>query len=252
MEHNSDQSNLIENLPQILLPFGPNGSGKGTQTNILAERLNYNIVGLGESCREYTNKNHNSQIPEAFERAKKMNATMLSGGLVTINDLSFVVEYRINSEIETKSNVIIDGLGRSVEEANVFGKMLKGFATESCIVRIDLPLELAIERSSKRCFVKINNKEKMFACHEDALAEISKLGLGRSDIYRREDDNEQIVIERYNRTQSTIEEATKIYQELTRAKIVEVDGSLLVESVTQNIITGLRNLYGQNSANLNT
>ncbi len=96
--------------------FGPPGSGKGTQADLIVKRTNLTHISTGDVFRK--------NISEKTELGQLANDYMQKGQLVpdklTINLLASEVDFYLNSE-----GFIFDGFPRTLPQAEAFSELLK-------------------------------------------------------------------------------------------------------------------------------
>ncbi|MDI3504479.1 MAG: adenylate kinase [Candidatus Cloacimonadota bacterium] len=115
--------------------LGIQGSGKGTQAELLAAHIRYQHINIGDLLRE--------QISRKTELGKKVNSTILRGDLVP-DDLVF--ELIRTSLDQDCPGVIFDGFPRNLAQAEYLSKHYR-------LVRVyylDLKEEDAIKRIQGR------------------------------------------------------------------------------------------------------
>jgi len=96
--------------------FGPQGSGKGTQGQLLAERFDVPLIGSGELCR--------AEIAEGSALGKLVGEYVAHGMLAPDELVNAVVQKRL-SEVATDRGFILDGYPRNVEQAETLDRFLK-------------------------------------------------------------------------------------------------------------------------------
>ncbi len=96
--------------------FGPQGSGKGTQGQLLAERFDVPLIGSGELCRE--------EIAEGSALGKLVGEYVARGMLAPDELVNAIIQKRLG-EIDTEKGFILDGYPRNVEQAETLDRFLK-------------------------------------------------------------------------------------------------------------------------------
>ena len=89
--------------------FGPPGSGKGTQANLLSKELNISHLSTGDILRE--------KLKETDDLSKKLQTIMSSGNLVSDEILNQIVSEKLVGK-ETNNGFILDGYPRTLSQAN--------------------------------------------------------------------------------------------------------------------------------------
>lgn len=134
---------------QSYLFFGPPGSGKGTQKDLLESVLKKTnkptaVIETGQLLRDYVEKK-DTMIKEYLSKI------MESGGLVPS---AFPISTWVNklmSEEEEFEHIIVDGAGRKLAEAKIILELLQFFQNPGIhIVFLDVPDEEVMERLLKR------------------------------------------------------------------------------------------------------
>lgn len=120
----------------MILFFGPPGSGKSVQGQLLVERNGWQWLSTGELFRE-------SQDPEVLAR-------LASGELIDDGLTNKVLDQALG-KIDSKVKVVLDGYPRNVGQVEHLFTSLPNHGREiSCVVLFDVPREELIARLSGR------------------------------------------------------------------------------------------------------
>jgi adenylate kinase len=95
-----------------LILFGAPGSGKGTQAQVLSEKLRLEKISLGDIFRE--------EVKNGSSLGKEVRQYMEKGLLVPDDLVSRVIEAHINHK-----DFVLDGYPRNVSQANTLEEILK-------------------------------------------------------------------------------------------------------------------------------
>ena len=177
--------------------FGPPGAGKGTQAKILSEYLNISHLSTGDILRKKLLENDNLAI--------ELKKIMAAGNLVSDDILNSIVSSRLTKE--TSKGFILDGYPRTLHQSEFLSKFLS--ETSSSINYI--------------FDIQIN-----FETLKDRI-------LKRSSEESREDDNIDVIETRYNEYINSTQKVSNFYKDKYNTKFYEIDGSLEIEEITQNI-----------------
>ncbi|GAC1412202.1 MAG: adenylate kinase [Candidatus Doudnabacteria bacterium] len=130
------------NIPRTIIFIGPQGSGKGTQAKLLAQKSKGIYVGTGSLFRKIAKEN--------TEFGRYIKDLINQGLLASDHDVERVLDENI-SEMNKEQSIIFDGVPRRLSQAeflinymHVAGK--KDIAT----FYINLPQEEAVRRMSLR------------------------------------------------------------------------------------------------------
>lgn len=113
------------------------GSGKGTQAKILAEKYQLKIFEMGGALR--------AMIASGSELGNKIKATVESGNLVSDEIVMEVVEAFL-SENEANINILFDGIPRTMHQAGALLDLLKKHNRDAFGLYIEVSEEEAVKR----------------------------------------------------------------------------------------------------------
>ena len=158
--------------------FGPQGSGKGTQADILAEKLNIPHITMGELLR--------SEVKQDSELGKEIAGKINQGNLVPDEVSLGLLKNRLNKS-DCGEGFIIDGYPRNLNQAKLLQE----------ITQLDKALEIWI--SDKESISRISGRR---SCPTDGSVyhlkfnppkEAGKCDKCKSDLIIREDDKEELI-----------------------------------------------------------
>jgi adenylate kinase len=110
---------------EVLIFMGPPGSGKGTQTDMLAERLKIPAVSAGEILRMETKDKSNLGVA--------IREKMDSGRLVPDEIIREVMEKRLKKS-DTKNGFILDGFPRHKKQIKILEEILASLSGEKKVL----------------------------------------------------------------------------------------------------------------------
>ena len=192
---------IIPPCPVVFVLGGP-GAGKGTQCQLLSERLGWTHLSAGDLLRAERNKTSSSEL------GAKIQACMAAGQLVPSHLTCQLLEQAMQEEYDTNkaTKFIIDGFPRSIENHKAW---------------IDSP---TASRHNVLFVLEL-------VCPEEVL--VGRL-LERGKQSGRMDDTPQIITKRF---QTHVKETAPIlqtYQALNKVKTVLSDQP--VEQVYKNVV----------------
>lgn len=178
-----------------IILLGPPGSGKGTQSTQLSEKLNIPVLSTGDALR--------GEVQNSSDIGLKAKSYMDSGSLVPDEVVLEIVKIRISKE-DCNSGFILDGFPRNKSQAQALDLILKELNKKIDLVfNFEIEDEEVVKRISGRYFCEncneIYNKffkkpEKEGVCNK----------CGAVKFKQRSDDNEE-----------TIRNRLRIYHEQT-------------------------------------
>lgn len=132
---------MTPTLP-IIIVVGPQGSGKGTQVDMLSKTYGIPSVGAGDLLRQ--------AAAEPTEVGQKVKALIDNGHLVTIDLWQAVVGAALD-KAELSKGYILEGVVRTLEQVKVFESLLMSrHLAEPWVLSIELVDDIAVERLLKR------------------------------------------------------------------------------------------------------
>jgi adenylate kinase len=205
-----------------LVLVGPPGAGKGTQAEIIAERLGVPKISTGDIFRA----NVSGGTPLGLKAKEYMDA----GNLVPDEVTNEMVADRLAQD-DAKGGFLLDGYPRNTEQAKVLDRVL-----EAAGGTLDLALELVasddevVRRLSGRRVSKSTGK--VYHLEFDPPADPDS-----DDLYQRSDDQPE-----------TIKNRLKVYAEQTaplvgyyeeQGKLVRIDAIGEVAEVTERALNAI-------------
>ena len=177
--------------------FGPPGAGKGTQAKIISEYLNVSHLSTGDILRKKLLENDNLAI--------ELKKIMASGNLVSDDILNSIVSLRLSKE--ATKGFILDGYPRTLSQSEFLNNFL---SEKSSSINYIFNIQINFETLKNRI-------------------------LKRSSEESREDDNIDVIETRYNEYLNSTQKVSNFYKDKYTNNFYEIDGSLEIEEITENI-----------------
>jgi len=179
--------------------LGPPGAGKGTQGQMLAEKLGVPQIATGDILR--------AAVKEGSELGQKAKSYMDAGDLVPDEVMVGIIRDRLQDE-DAQAGYILDGFPRTVAQAEALDEMLSNIGQKlDHVLHIDVDDEALVERLSGRLIcrdcgasyhTRFNPPQKDQVCDQCG-----------GELFQREDDQEETVRSRLavfaERTQPLVE-----------------------------------------------
>jgi adenylate kinase len=122
--------------------LGPPGSGKGTQSEVLRERLGIPQISTGDMLR--------AARKAGTKLGREAEGFMNAGKLVPDEVVIGLVEERVQQP-DAQKGFILDGFPRTAAQADALDTLLKSLGRPlDRVVQIDVPRDLLVERSVLR------------------------------------------------------------------------------------------------------
>ena len=136
-----DASGMPSSGPRLVM-LGPPGSGKGTQAEVLAERLGVPAISTGEMLRR--------AVTSGSELGRRVESIMKSGVLVDDATMADVVRERLGRE-DAGTGYLLDGYPRTLVQAGTLGRILdENDSSLNGVVMIDVPEDELVRRALLR------------------------------------------------------------------------------------------------------
>lgn len=122
--------------------FGPPGAGKGTQSEFLIRKYKLFYISTGDLLRK--------EIADKTTLGLEAQSTISAGGLVSDEIIVQIIEKTI-TENPDANGFLFDGFPRTYVQAYILeGLMLKLNTSLTCLINIDLPEEICVQRLLNR------------------------------------------------------------------------------------------------------
>ncbi len=200
--------------------LGPPGAGKGTQAQIVCQKLGIPQISTGDMLR--------SAIANQTETGLKAKEYMDQGQLVPDQVVIDIVKERLAMD-DCRNGYILDGFPRTVEQA----KALSEFADIDAAINLDVPDEVLVNRLSGRRVCP--------ACgapfHVDRLNGATDCKACDTPLIQRDDDKPETVLNRLKVYHQKTAPLIDHYQ--GQGKLKNIFGGGDLESITAEILTTL-------------
>lgn len=206
-----------------LLIIGPPGAGKGTQSALICEKYGIVQLSTGDILR--------ANVKAETNLGKQAKEYMTSGRLVP-DDL--IIDMMKEEILEPKysGGFILDGFPRTIDQADALCRLLSIINIQlKKVLVLKVPNEYIIERMSGRRTCRNCNKTYHIKFNPPPLD--GECDCGNSDLYQRDDDKEETVLNRLIVYQNQTEPLVDYYKR--KEKVAEIDGTLTMDEVFQSI-----------------
>ena len=202
--------------------MGPQGAGKGTQSQLLADRFGLPIVATGDILREMSRKD----TPFAHH----VKEVLASGELVSDDILAKVIRDRLCLN-DCVGGCILDGFPRTLPQAQLLEKIAQEDGNRIVVIKIDVPRELLLRRLSGRRICKKCNSIYHVEFKPPKVDEVCDLD--GEPLFTRPDDSVEVIQQRLQLYQEKTKPLLDYYGESNR--LYRVDGTGTPENVFSRI-----------------
>lgn len=213
-----------------IILLGAPGAGKGTQAQFLTKAFDIPQISTGDMLR--------AAIKAGTDLGKLAKSFMDSGKLVTDEIIIGLVQDRITHD-DCKNGFLLDGFPRTVPQADA---LREAGVVIDAVIEIDVPDSEIVKRmsgrrahlASGRTYHIIYNPPKI-GDKDDETGE---------DLVQRDDDKENIVLDRlsvyHDQTQPLIAYYQGVSKSDTSVKYIRIDGTQAIDTVEKEIISQLK------------
>ena len=211
-----------------IILFGPPGAGKGTQAQFIVKKHNYFQLSTGNLLRE------ESKLKTPLGNEIEL---LISKGKFASDEIVNKLLRQSITNLKFRDRIIFDGYPRNVEQAKNLDTILLEFdQTIGHIIFLNVSKEIIEKRimgrmTCDKCNMTLNeffNKEQ-----------IELHPCGKEFLKKREDDNIDVVLARYETYMKTTKPVLDFY--LKNSNFTEIDGAAEIEQIT-NKINGVLNV----------
>ncbi|WP_395462853.1 adenylate kinase family protein [Wolbachia endosymbiont of Cantharis cryptica] len=206
----------------IITIFGPPGSGKGTQSNLLIEKYNLKLISVGDLLRNI--------ISSSSELGKKIKDTVESGNLIQDE---VICELLRDQLALMDDNFLLDGFPRNLNQAHFLTQILREKYNKDVDIVIELQLDdkIAIDRLKNR-LVCLDCKSVYNIPSFKSDDNLVCIKCKSTRLERRIDDSDLSAI---GRRISEYHIQIKSLREYYKDKLLTIDANLNVGQVKQEI-----------------
>lgn len=211
-------------MRSYIILLGPPGAGKGTQAQVISEKLSLPHISSGDIFRENLKKE---------TELGRLAAQYMNKGELVPDDVTIAMIRERLERPDCAQGALLDGFPRTPTQAQALADMLSVLNGEVKVVPyISVPEAVLVESLTGRwtCRAqghvyheKYNPPKVAGQCDEDG-----------SELYQREDDQAETVRRRIRVYLEQTQPLIAFYQE--RGLLREIDGRLPIEQVTAEML----------------
>jgi adenylate kinase len=212
-----------------IIVLGPQGSAKGTQAEMLAEKFNLEHIEMGKFLREVakTDTDLGKEIHEIIN---------IQGKLVDDKILKKVIHIKL-ADIPREQGIVFDGVPRRRDQLEYFESAMQEFGRKiDAVINIDIIESESVERISKRRICKKN--QHVLILGKDIQSEKDKCPICGSEILQRIDDTSERIQTRLGIYIKDTKEVIDFYK--NKGLLIEIDGTPSIEKVGKNILAEIK------------
>jgi len=204
--------------------MGPPGSGKGTQAELLEEKLEIPHISTGDMFR--------SAIKEGSGLGQKVKEYLDKGELVPDELTIALVKERLAAP-DAEKGFLLDGFPRTVKQAEALDELLSEMGRK-------LNLVLNLEVAEEKLLARLTGRRVCRNCGAtyhllfNPPAQDHKCDVCGSELYQREDDKEETVRKRLEVYHASTEPLIGYYK--NKGLLKGIDGNKEINEVLEDIL----------------
>lgn len=211
-----------------IILIGAQGSGKGTQAEMLSQALGIAHVASGDLFRK--------AVAEKTELGLKAKVYLDRGELVP-DDLTIAMVLNRLEEPDCARGVVFDGFPRTVAQAQVLDKGLQGVGKQIDVaIYLHVPREELLKRLSGRYICKAN--QHVYNIYTNPPKVPGVCDIDGSELYQRSDDVGEAVQRRLDIFFNETIRLLDYYSD--QHKLEEVDGNQSIDQVHRALLETVR------------
>lgn len=205
-----------------LVLFGIQGSGKGTQARVIADRFGLHMFEAGAELRRLAK--------EKSPLGKKVKTIIEAGHLVPNEIIIEIIENFIR-RIPDEKNVLFDGIPRNREQKEKFDALMRKFNRKPKGIVITISKKEALKRLIARRMCKLCNQIYPAMYEKDTCKKC------KEKLIIRKDDNEKSIKNRLNAYENETLPVIEMYKK--ERNLIDINGEQPIEAVTRDIMEAL-------------
>ncbi len=196
----------------IIILMGPQGAGKGTQAQLLAEKFSLPIIATGDMLREV------ARADTAL--GKQVKAFQEAGKLVSDEILAEVINSRTRQD-DCRNGYLLDGFPRTMPQADLLEDVAKEQGHRITAISIDVPRDLLFKRLAGRLNCRAGGH--LYNLYFKPPQQQGICDVDGSELYQRTDDYPEAIAKRLAEYDEKTKPILNYYAESGR--LYEVNGT---------------------------
>lgn len=214
-------------MPTYIVLLGPPGAGKGTQAQLISEKLSLPHVSSGDLFRE--------NIKNGTELGVLAQGYMNRGELVPDDVTIAMIRERL-SRPDSAGGALLDGFPRTPAQAEALDAMLSEFGGRvEAVPYISVPEEVLIERLTGRWTCRAQGH--IFHEKYNPPQVPGRCDFDGSELYQRDDDKAETVTRRIRVYLEQTQPLIDYYRQ--KGILLEIDGTQSIERVSADLLVAL-------------
>ena len=204
--------------------LGLPGSGKGTQSEILAQKLGLFHFSAGELARSLAKTD------------PRIDGIVKSGGLIPEEEMTGYVSKYLNEMAGTRKNILFEGYPRFISQYEFLNSWLAEKNQElKHVIFLDLSQEEVVKRLSTRRTCEKCERVYNLVTNPPPMPDKCECG---GKLYQRSDDNTESIKTRFEVYKKNVQPLIEHLE--GKGRLIRIDGSRTISEVTEEILEKIK------------
>ena len=209
-----------------IIIMGPQGSGKGTQARMLAEEFDLQIFETGAVLREIASQD--TEVGRKIDEIINKKGQFVPWDLMKKEVFDWGVE-----KLNRSRGIIFDGTPRILKEIKYWDKKLPEIEKKiDHVFYVDISKEESVKRLSVRKQCREN--KHLLIVGKDLKEEDLKCPICGSEVFRREDDTPEKILNRLEWNKELLNPVIEYYED--KKMLIRINGEQGVGDVFEEIV----------------
>jgi len=213
-----------------IIIFGPQGSGKGTQANLLMQKFNMEHVEAGSILRE--------EAKHDTEQGKKIDEIINQKNELVPNDIVSEVLRKSIEKVPKTKGIILDGAPRTTSQIKIVEDIFK---ENNRKIDKAISIHVSENKSLERILVRVSCSEcnRKFVIGKEIKSLDEKCPVCDGEIAQRKDDTLNGIKKRLEIFKNQTKLAIEYYK--GKGLLAEINGEQSIEKVFADVISSIEN-----------
>lgn len=214
--------------------FGPAGSGKGTQANIISKKFNLDIICAGDILREECKNTEGKHYQIIQDNLK-------NGKLVPHQVVNKLIEERIDESVNRgAAGILYDGFPREMKQNDFLSADFKKRNWNvGLIIYLSVVPENLIKRLESRYTCKTCGKIYNKISSPTKVENVCDVCQGSEFLIRNDDINREAILSRFNIFET---ESKLVLDQYDDSLVLRIDASKPIEEISEIISDKIKSL----------